>query len=90
MCVVCMCSFSSGVKHNIPILRDIITQPDFVSGDISTNFIQSVYPGGFKGRVLSSKEKDQLIAAAAYMHIEQSELAKNFLNQDRYVRRYCV
>ena len=38
-----------GVNHNISLLRDIITQPKFVAGDITTNFIQDVYPGGFKG-----------------------------------------
>jgi len=40
----------AGVKHNIPILRDIITQPTFVSGDITTNFMPEVYPSGFTGR----------------------------------------
>lgn len=40
-----------GVNHNIPVLRDIITQPKFVSGDITTNFIKDVYPNGFKGTI---------------------------------------
>ena len=39
----------SGVNHNIPILRDIITQPRFVEGDITTNFMAEVYPSGFTG-----------------------------------------
>lgn len=38
-----------GVTHNIPVVRDIISHPDFISGDISTNFIQEVYPNGFQG-----------------------------------------
>ena len=38
------------VNHNIPVLRDIITQPKFMSGDINTNFIKEVYPKGFKGQ----------------------------------------
>ena len=41
---------STGVNHNIPVLRDIITQPKFISGDINTNFIKEVYPKGFKGQ----------------------------------------
>ena len=73
-----------GVKHNIPILRDIITQPSFVSGDISTNFLQEVYPKGFKGHPLSATERDQLIAAAAYMHLQRKDAAQEFLNQERY------
>ncbi len=39
----------AGVNHNIPLLRDILTKPQFVKGDLSTNFIPEVYPGGFKG-----------------------------------------
>ena len=40
----------AGVNHNIPLLRDIITQPQFVQGDITTKFIEEVYPNGFKGK----------------------------------------
>ena len=49
--VVCLtvCA-AAGVNHNIPVLRDIITQPRFISGDITTNFISEVYPDGFKGQ----------------------------------------
>ena len=78
------------MKHNIPILRDIITQPDFVSGNITTNFIQEVYPKGFKGHPLSAKERDQLIAAAVYMHLQRSDAAREFLNQERYSVVLCV
>ena len=39
-----------GVNHYIPMLRDIITQPKFISGDINTNFIKEVYPKGFRGQ----------------------------------------
>ena len=46
LCMYC----TLGVNHNIPVLRDIITQPLFVSGDITTNFIAEVYPDGFKGQ----------------------------------------
>ena len=41
---------STGVNHNIPVLRDIITQPKFISGDINTKLIKEVYPKGFKGQ----------------------------------------
>jgi len=41
--------FTLGVNHNIPLLRDIITQPQFVEGDITTKFIEEVYPNGFQG-----------------------------------------
>ena len=39
------------MTHNIPLLRDIMTETKFVKGDISTNYLQEVFPDGFKGRV---------------------------------------
>ena len=36
------------------------------------------------GRELNEEEKYELIAAATYMHIKKEELARQFLNQDRY------
>uniref|UniRef100_A0A3Q2CSH5 Propionyl-CoA carboxylase subunit alpha n=1 Tax=Cyprinodon variegatus TaxID=28743 RepID=A0A3Q2CSH5_CYPVA len=44
-----------GVTHNIPLLREIITHPRFVSGDITTNFLPEVYPDGFKGHQLEAQ-----------------------------------
>jgi len=41
-----------GVKNNIPLLRDIIQQPKFIEGDISTNFLAETYPDGFPGQTL--------------------------------------
>ena len=38
-----------GVTHNIPLLRDIVTEERFVSGNITTNYLPEVYPDGFKG-----------------------------------------
>ena len=40
----------SGVTHNIPLLRDICTESRFVEGNISTNYLPTVYPDGFPGR----------------------------------------
>ena len=42
------------------------------------------------GRVLNKRETDQLIAAACYMHIKRAELAKSFLNQERYENNACT
>lgn len=42
-----------GVTHNVPLLRDIITEPRFVSGDITTKYLPEVYPEGFQGTVQS-------------------------------------
>uniref|UniRef100_A0A665VGE6 Propionyl-CoA carboxylase alpha chain, mitochondrial n=1 Tax=Echeneis naucrates TaxID=173247 RepID=A0A665VGE6_ECHNA len=46
-----------GVTHNISLLREIITHPRFISGDISTNFLPEVYPDGFKGHQLEAGKR---------------------------------
>ena len=43
---------SLGVTHNIPLLRDIMTEDRFVRGDISTKYLPEVYPEGFQGNML--------------------------------------
>uniref|UniRef100_A0A3B4XSC9 Propionyl-CoA carboxylase alpha chain, mitochondrial n=1 Tax=Seriola lalandi dorsalis TaxID=1841481 RepID=A0A3B4XSC9_SERLL len=58
-----------GVTHNIPLLREIITHPRFISGDISTNFLPEVYPNGFKGHQLEADRRRELLASAAALYI---------------------
>lgn len=71
-----------GVNHNIPLLRDIITQPQFVQGDITTKFIEEVYPSGFQGRALTEVERKELLAAACYMHVERERIARSFIDSE--------
>lgn len=47
--------FLPGVTHNIPLLRDIVTEERFVAGDISTKYLPTVYPDGFKGQQYSKQ-----------------------------------
>lgn len=61
--------FSPGVTHNIPLLREIITHPRFISGDISTNFLPDVYPEGFKGHQLKGSRRRELLASAVALYI---------------------
>ncbi|XP_038127131.1 propionyl-CoA carboxylase alpha chain, mitochondrial [Cyprinodon tularosa] len=58
-----------GVTHNIPLLREIITHPRFVSGDITTNFLPEVYPDGFKGHQLEAQSRRELLASAAALYV---------------------
>uniref|UniRef100_A0A673GGD5 Propionyl-CoA carboxylase alpha chain, mitochondrial n=1 Tax=Sinocyclocheilus rhinocerous TaxID=307959 RepID=A0A673GGD5_9TELE len=57
------------VTHNIPLLREIIVHPRFVSGDISTKFLPEVYPDGFKGHMLTAGERRELLATAAALYV---------------------
>ncbi|XP_022288270.2 propionyl-CoA carboxylase alpha chain, mitochondrial-like [Crassostrea virginica] len=72
-----------GVTHNIPLLRDIVTEERFVAGDISTKYLPTVYPDGFKGRVLSAAESIELAAMAAVMYIKDKIVSTSFKNQTR-------
>lgn len=59
-----------GVKHNIPLLRDVITEERFVKGDISTKYLTQVYPDGFKGKVLKEDEKLKLVAISSCIKVK--------------------
>lgn len=58
-----------GVTHNIPLLREIITHPRFISGEISTGFLPEVYPEGFKGHQLDRGRCRELLASAAALYV---------------------
>ena len=38
-----------GVTHNIPLLKDVIEEARFREGNISTKYLEEVYPDGFSG-----------------------------------------
>ena len=74
-----------------------------MSGDISTNFIQEVYPNGFQGtiglkcinvkfifigRKLDKRSTEILIGAACFIHIKRINAAPAFSNQHRLVYKY--
>ncbi|KAK7078192.1 hypothetical protein SK128_027226, partial [Halocaridina rubra] len=71
------------VTHNIPLLRDIFTEEKFIKGDISTNYLPEVYPDGFKGKQLSSKERHELIAVLASISVKNSLRSSSMLNESR-------
>ncbi|CAH8440629.1 unnamed protein product [Schistosoma curassoni] len=66
-----------GVTHNIPLLRDIVTEKRFVSGNISTKYLSEVYPDGFKGKVLDQKELDTLISVSASIFAKNDARIRN-------------
>lgn len=71
----------SGVTHNIPLLRDILTEKKFVNGNISTNYLSEVYPDGFKGRQLSNTDKQHILAIAACVYSKMDIRSYKFLNE---------
>ena len=53
-----------GVQHNIPFLRDVLRNADFVKGYTPTGFIGQHYPEGFHGAELCEREKSELVVIA--------------------------
>jgi len=72
-----------GVTHNIPLLRDILTEENFIKGNITTKYLKKVYPEGFKGKVLRDEDVRQLAAAACCIYFRSELLYRSFTNQTR-------
>eukprot|EP00088_Acartia_fossae_P029981 TRINITY_DN3091_c0_g1_i11.p1 TRINITY_DN3091_c0_g1~~TRINITY_DN3091_c0_g1_i11.p1 ORF type:complete len:720 (-),score=177.06 TRINITY_DN3091_c0_g1_i11:707-2866(-) len=69
-----------GVTHNIPLLRDVLTEPVFNSGVFTTSYLPQTYPDGFQGKKLDSREKEELASLAAVCHVKESQRARARLN----------
>ncbi|PVD18563.1 hypothetical protein C0Q70_21113 [Pomacea canaliculata] len=72
-----------GVTHNIPLLRDIMTEERFLKGNISTNYLPEVFPAGFKGKQLSETEMEELVALACAVHNTETNRSAAFLSENR-------
>ncbi|XP_044142338.1 propionyl-CoA carboxylase alpha chain, mitochondrial [Bufo gargarizans] len=72
-----------GVTHNIPLLREVITHPRFIKGDITTKFLPEVYPDGFKGHSLTPKERNELLVTTASLFVTSQTRSHHFLNNTR-------
>ena len=69
-----------GVTNNISLLRDIVTEENFVKGNISTAYLSKIYPDGFKGKNLNARQKNSLIALAAIVYSKEILRSREFLN----------
>lgn len=54
-----------GVKTNIPLLKEIIQHPEFVSGKMTTRFMETYFPGLLKLKTLDEKAAKLLRLAEA-------------------------
>jgi len=65
----------NGISHNISFLEAVMLHPRFVSGDISTAFIQEEYPDGFSGASLTSEVTAVFLATAIFIYISEQRRA---------------
>jgi len=70
-----------GINHNISFLEAILGHERFASGDISTNFIEQEYPGGFTGAELTSETSKVFLGAALFMFLRDAERASRISGQ---------
>lgn len=76
-----------GVTHNIPLLRDILTEEKFNAGDISTNYLPQIYPDGFKGKQLTDNERFELVSVLGSIHAKEMLRNRELLGVKRQKSR---
>jgi propionyl-CoA carboxylase alpha chain len=70
-----------GVSHNSSFLEAILSHERFGKGDISTNFIEQEYPGGFIGAELDSESTKVFLGAATTIFLRDAERAAKISGQ---------
>lgn len=77
-----------GISHNISFLQAIFSHQRFISGDLSTNFIEQEYKGGFAGAELSDEQSAVLLAASAFIFLSYTKRDTQIDGQIRGHSRY--
>ncbi len=78
-----------GIGHNLPFLSAVMDHQKFVSGDMTTAFIEEEYPDGFEGVSLPEGDLKRIAAACAAMHrvaeIRRTRISGRMDNHERRV-----
>jgi propionyl-CoA carboxylase alpha chain len=78
-----------GIGHNLPFLSAVMDHPRFISGDITTAFIEEEYPDGFTGAELDALTLKRISAACAAMYrvaeIRNARVSGRIDNHERKV-----
>jgi propionyl-CoA carboxylase alpha chain len=78
-----------GIGHNLPFLSAVMDHDRFISGNITTAFIEEEYPEGFEGAVLDDGDLRRLAASAAAMfrvaEIRRARISGTMGNHERIV-----
>ena len=78
-----------GIGHNLPFLSAVMDHPKFVSGDITTAFIEEEYPEGFNGVNLPEELLIRIAAASVAMYrvaeIRRTRVSGRMDNHERKI-----
>ncbi|PSL22073.1 acetyl-CoA carboxylase biotin carboxylase subunit [Shimia abyssi] len=83
-----------GIGHNLPFVSAVMDHPKFISGEMTTAFIEEEYPEGFEGVELPSDTLRKIAAATAAMHwvaeIRRTRVSGRMDNHERRVGKKWV
>ncbi|CUI78522.1 acetyl-CoA carboxylase biotin carboxylase subunit [Cognatishimia activa] len=78
-----------GIGHNLPFVAAVMDHEKFISGNMTTAFIEEEYPDGFEGVELGETELRRIAAATAAMHrvaeIRRTRVSGRMDNHERRV-----
>jgi len=72
-----------GVKHNIPFLRELCDHPRFISGDITTKFIEEEYPDGFQVPEMTDEIRNSLMVTSALLNGGSGDFVLTLEDEER-------
>lgn len=70
-----------GIAHNMSFLEAVISNPRFMAGDMSTNFIAEEYPEGFSGANLTMEMVEAFLAAAVNIFMAEQKRSSSIPDQ---------
>ena len=73
--------YISGISHNISFLEAVMSHPRFISGDISTNFIEDEYPDGFSGAELNEEITKTFLGVGLHIYLRDAIRATTISGQ---------
>lgn len=78
-----------GIGHNLPFVAAVMDHPKFISGEMTTAFIEEEYPEGFEGVTLGDVALRNIAAACAAMNrvaeIRRARISGTLDNHERHV-----
>ncbi len=78
-----------GIGHNLPFLAAVYDHEKFISGTMTTAFIEEEFPDGFQGVTLPDADLIRIAAAASAMHrvaeIRRTRISGRMDNHERHV-----
>ncbi|PVU95264.1 hypothetical protein BB561_001925 [Smittium simulii] len=88
----------NGVNHNIPLLRSVISHPEFRAGNLFTGFLGKYYPNGFRGYKFTQTPRDEsaqlavvgaaitgILSSRNYSKTNADQVPHNLANQELIV-----